>query len=477
MKQFKRLLSFCLSVIMLLSVGVCCIVPVSAESTTATAETPDDGDTTWFTDPATVVDGKYVISTADDLLAFRKLTRTQTEGKTFVLVNDIDVSVKNWAGVSEFAGNFDGQGHKIIFRSNRSTTSTGNDKNNAFFRNVYTTANASSIYIKNLVLAGTVDYIRPSSTNGSQFAVAGLIGNCTSAVATECTVDIENVYVDVDVTAEHNLANYTSKHRVAGVVGYHSAVNNTLTMTNVVYEGTVKTKTTASVGFNAACFIGLINKDGAKTTYNSCLNLGSAPESTVWAKGVTVSEVTSLEDTASYKRYKCINGRNNTITLDESYLIANPTYLETWTTCRLSAGSEEHTILPTGIAQMMGYAHSRAWIQKSTEKADNGWKLRILNTVETIDWESLSFEVTIKVGNGEPQEVTGIVAQTTVYNSIEAAGDTVTAQEMGGKFIYAIVLDGIPSNTEFTVNVTPIRTIGGVDYRCATQSLTLSFTE
>ena len=484
MKRIKRLLSFCLSVIMLISVSVCCIVPVSAaESTTATAETPDDGDTTWFTDPNTQdANGNYVISTADDLLAFRKLEKADTKGKTFVLANDIDVSVKNWAGVPDFAGNFDGQGHKITFRSDRSTTSTGRDKNNAFFRNVSTTDTDPSIYIKNLVLVGTVDYIRPTTSNGnavsgSQFAVAGLIGSCLSDLSSGTgSIDIENVYVDVDVTAEHNLTDYTSKHRVGGVVGHHSATKNTLTMTNVVYEGTVKTKTTASVGFNAACFVGMIASD-AKITYNSCLNLGSAPNSTVWGKGVTISDVTSLEDTASYKRYKCINGKNNTITLDESYLVANPTYLETWTTCRLNANSEEHTILPTGIAQMMGYAHSRAWIQKSTEKASDGWKLRVLNTVETIDWESLSFEVTIKVGNGEPQAVMDIVAQTVVYNSIEAAGDTVTAKEMGGRFIYAIVLDGIPSNTEFTVNVTPIRTIGGVDYRCATQSMTLSFTE
>ena len=478
MKLSKRLLSFCLSVVMLLSVGVCCIVPVSAaESTTATAETPDDGDTTWYTDPATVVDGKYVISTADDLLAFRKLEKSQTVGKTFVLANDIDVSIKNWSGVPDFAGNFDGQGHKITFRSNRSTTSTGRDKNNAFFRNVSTTSNASSIYIKNLVLVGTVDYIRPSSTGGSQFAVAGLIGSCLSdAGSTACTIDIENVYVDVNVTAEHNLANYGDKHRVGGVVGHLSATNNTLTMTNVVYKGNVVCKSNTNVGFNAAAVVGMI-ASGARITYDCCLNLGTATGGSVWGKGVTVSEVTSLEAEGNHRRYKSINGSNTSITLDESYLIENPSYLDSWTTCRLNEESEEHTLLPVGIAQMMGYAHSRAWIQKSTEKAANGWKLRILNTVETIDWESLSFEVTIKVGNGVPQAVTGIVAQTIVYNSIEAAGDTVTAAEMGGKFIYAVVLDGIPSNTEFTVSVTPIRTIGGVDYRCATQSLTLSFTE
>ena len=463
MKLSKRLLSFCLSVVMLLSVGVCCIVPVSAESTTATSTTTKD--TTWFTDPATVVDGNYVISTAEDLLAFQALTGADTDGKTFVLANDIDVSAVNWTGVPKFAGNFDGRGHTITFSCNiEGDTATNYTKNTAFFKNVIHVTD-DKLEIKDLILNGTVTYKRAATT---QVAVAGLIGNYSNDTSSAASLDIKNVYVDVDVTYDNTNTTFNSRQRVGGIVGYHSKANNTLKFENVCYEGNVIGKTRVEK-FYAASFVAEV-VSGATLIYKNCLNLGTVTS----AKG----DGTVWEDVnGSFARTNCIDGKAAGITLDESYLIENPSYLDSWTTCRLNEESEEHTLLPVGIAQMMGYAHSRAWIQKSTEKADNGWKLRILNTVETIDWESLSFEVTIKVGNGDPQAVTGIVAQTTVYNSIEAASDTVTAKEMGGKFIYAIVLDGIPSNTEFTVNVTPIRTIGGVDYRCATQSLTLSFTE
>lgn len=492
MRQMKRITSLFLSIIMVLSIAVCGITTVSAEGI--------EPDTSWY-DNAAEGTTTFEISNVNEFLGLWKKTlssytnlttysesdvtaRNATSGKTFVLTADIDLSGINFPGFMDFSGSFDGQGHKITgFTQDLNKTSTTNrGKNGGLFRNI-----TSGGYVKNLILE---DASVTLSAGGQDVSVGALIGNITKGDLT-----VENVHVDADVTLTVAETGGSSNvpRRAGGVIGLFSAGSGTLTVNNVVFEGSVTATSTGLFAKAAAILAG--NHKGTYDQANSAVvNISNALANAALSipEGDSNLKDTWCADSTSTAVNKGINVTNSIdatgVTLDEAYLAANPTLLKTWTTCRYTENEATvKTILPVGFAQMLektessafaAFKYSKAWIQESTTSYtvnnQTRYKLRILGTVETTNWDSMSFKVTIKVGEGEAQAVSGIEAQTIVYTSVQAAGDTVTAAELGGEYIYAVVLKGIPKDQTFTVTVTPVRTVGGVDYNCAPYETTIT---
>ena len=107
----------------------------------------------------------YGISSADDLITFSKLSKSQTAGNTFVLTQDIDMSGKSWTGMSDFAGTFNGNGH--VIRNLTSNTS-------GLFVSTTSTSVISNVGLENLNIdAGTSNSVAGIAGNNR-----GLISNC-----------------------------------------------------------------------------------------------------------------------------------------------------------------------------------------------------------------------------------------------------------------------------------------------------------
>ncbi len=98
----------------------------------------------------------------------------------------------------------------------------------------------------------------------------------------------------------------------------------------------------------------------------------------------------------------------------------------------------------------------------------NGQNVRILATIDATTAENVGFNVKVSSTNGTK---TFEKSTTTVYTSVLAAGETVTAYDLGGTYVFALVIENIPIG-EATFTVTP--TVDGVD--CETVTITATMT-
>ena len=153
--------------------------------------------------------GTYTISSADELKALSG--KTIPNGVTLVLANDIDMSgVTGWAGIANFKGTFDGNGHKIsnltgtqgLFASTSGATIKNVGLENV---NINGSSNvggligssSSGTNISNCYTTGTV--------NGTGNNIGGLVGNHTG------NGKFDNVYSTATVTGANNVAGLLGK--------------------------------------------------------------------------------------------------------------------------------------------------------------------------------------------------------------------------------------------------------------------------
>lgn len=164
--------------------------------------------------------GAYLINSCADWMIFRKLTQTQsnTQGKTFKLNCYLDFSDTTTAiNLSNFYGNFDGQGYTLsnIFVS--ATESWG------LF------ASTQSGSIKNL----GIDGLRANCTYTSTgtLALGGLVAFQYQGNITNCFVIGASVYdssIDYDIVAT---TSSTTDVRVGGIIGNMRGDNTSSTAT------------------------------------------------------------------------------------------------------------------------------------------------------------------------------------------------------------------------------------------------------
>ena len=90
--------------------------------------------------------------------------------------------------------------------------------------------------------------------------------------------------------------------------------------------------------------------------------------------------------------------------------------------------------------------------------------VRILATVDALNFTNVGFKITMTY-NGVTKNIdatadsdgTGITVTKEVWNSVQANGDTVSADVLGGKYIYGVVINNVP-DTGVVFNVTSYKT-------------------
>ena len=183
----------------------------------------------------------------------------------YVLANDVDFSSVSYAGVNNFTGTFDGQGHVVtgLTMNNQSASSLGlfNSATNATIKNLGIEGANINGADNTGVLVGIADggtitncYVSDSRVEGGD-RVAGIAGRASAGI------NISNCYV----TGTNVIAR---THQAAGIVA--ASFNGGVDIENCYFDGTIK-----SQYGNVAAILGLDDRDGPVVVKN-CVCLATS---------------------------------------------------------------------------------------------------------------------------------------------------------------------------------------------------------
>lgn len=238
-------------------------------------------------EPATLVNGYYEIDNGGKLFWFAQQVNAGTGANYKAkLTADINLDGDNhlWTPIGsnakQFKGAFDGQGHKITglkvetdaeytaFIGLHNTNTAGNDlKDFSIYGKVKYTGNTDNHCVAGVVAwaCGThktqdvwcfVDVETPNA-NGTNVRIGGVVGKAQNAT----TID-RCVY-------SGTLNGYSTAMQAAGIVGWINNAN--ITISNCLFNGTIKTLSDAYVGGIA----GFCGNAGGGSTLSNNLSIGS----------------------------------------------------------------------------------------------------------------------------------------------------------------------------------------------------------
>ena len=121
------------------------------------------------------------------------------------------------------------------------------------------------------------------------------------------------------------------------------------------------------------------------------------------------------------------------------------------------------------------------YYQRATSlNADGTVDVRFITVIDTLDYDQVGFKIQISRTDAHGVTTTSnevTKATTQVFESINALGETVTAEELGGKYIVAVVITGINcAEYENVINVTAFVQNGETPTPTATGTFTLETT-
>ena len=497
----KRLISALLAIF---TVAALICVPVTAEENTDNVIVAD---TSWYNGE----DDIFFIEDAADFLGLAEIYADFGEtfaGKTVELTADINlnpgwgsaVSVKAttkavtlpeapanvFAGIPEFRGTFDGNGYTVKGMYVASENITGP------FGFIH--LGAGNCVVKNVVFTNSLVYASTATNNNSNWGMGGIMGTYRDGTG---TLLISNVYTDINVV---NMRQDTlAKTMIGGILGRLETVkapnikvnqNNTTNdidgdgtfepiytvesananLKNCVYAGMIVTMNAQQVAgnkvLNVSQLVAGTNSQGFATTTG--LAESTPHENNVnymWdcvtnsvAMGNTTYAATSTGANENYGEgkidfYNVIEGKKSQDSLINVNLFKvstynNPTHSPAAfyyaDTADFVYSNVANAIVPSTVAAMLNH---NAWAQVGKLGGKNA--LRILTGIEHLDWAEIGYVVTV----GEKNET---YVATTVYKSITALGQPVTAGQLDGnyEYLYGLVIKNIPDNCTLTVTPT-----------------------
>lgn len=498
-RHWTRLLSVILTVCLSVSI-------FSVASFTSAEEAAADkieADAAWPEDHTDPTDANvYLIHDAADLLAFsNKLAGgTNFDGKTVKLTTNIDLNpgweagamapANQWADVAQkaFKGTFDGCGYTLsgIYLNSTRIQELG----------IFGQGAGTACVIKNVNIINSYVTSDKNCTGGILGSVAG-------------TVTISNVYADIVVVSTN-----TATSGNIGVGGFVGWINNnqTLTIENSVFAGSVSVKSSFSrwggfVGHIAGnngggtatlincafygflstnkiyCggFVGFAQNPAASVSLDSCISAGKiASTTTTKQAGVLMGRIpSSVTGSLSFSNlYYVKSGSLAPVGMDSDTLYKDHVNEVTAQdlTGKLPEGlsSENWTATETMPYPKTVFCNLKEvsrlavpavmpvfWGAQSLKQVkDNGkTDIRLIGLVNTLAHEAIGLEISRP--DGDSVKVYEIPDVTCVYQSVLAAGETVTAQELGGQYIFVITVQNCPAEGSISFTVRPYTVVNG----------------
>lgn len=469
----------------------------------ASAETPKG-----WTDSDTA-NNIYYIATAADMKSFQSTSAAQAAGAKVYLTADIDMSgVTDWAPIGNFYGSFDGQNHTIS--GLKCTLATGNNAA-GLFKCLYSGGSVQNLIVDSWtvtvsgnwsgLLIGTVDYgdtklenihVKNSSfsaTKNNNF-VGALFGRGTTLTSsngkvsvTNCSVidttittgghsagalagDFDKATANATVSNCYSNATISANKNVGGLVGY--LVNGSCTIEKSVFAGTISPATTTAVGG----LVGLAGTSSAgKLTMNDCAFIGTIGEA-----DTNIALVGDATNAVSANLVRCVAAEN--FDAQKETLLANG-----WVTTEatMPVGEDRVAVIVPDASLQKYFACPIPTTDIYYQKKANGdgtVDIRFVAVINDLSYANVGFNVQATRGEGDGAQISQKITKTTttVYTSVTALGDNVTAKSLGGQYIYVIEITNVDVATyAHSFDVSAFVTLeNGTVLEAATQTATVA---
>ena len=257
----KRLISFILTLTMLLSIAI--VLPVS----TAAVDVWDGSSSSAFEGEGTMY-SPYIIRNAQNLKSLQEQVAAGNNfaGKYIVLANDIDLGAHEWTPIgsrgtdkTSFSGVFDGNGFTI-----KGLSITSYTQYSGLF-GVVAAVDAYDAVIANLIVEGSIVFDESDNFSGGLFL--GGISSWTESAKKEDRVIITDCVSKVDITINKPTTGTQDPYigGVVGRVGYADFID-------CAYEGNIDIDFGGSTKILRAGGVVGANYNG---TYLNCVNKGT----------------------------------------------------------------------------------------------------------------------------------------------------------------------------------------------------------
>ncbi len=458
----KRLLSLMLAAMMLF---VLAAIPTAAEATdeaaTTDAITPV---TSWYDADKT----EFEISTAAQLLGFVELAQTETNfaHKTVRLTADIDLNPNTtlrlgkgedgkyilpdkptnvWSGLPSWKGHFDGNGH-VLSGVYVEVTCASDGYGRASMFGTISEGSVKNLIVENSFVC-TKNVITGYKDNAEGSSAAGI------ARRLQYSATVENLWLDMDVVTVG-----WSNGETAGVVA--RIHDNGGTIRNVAFAGTVaalhpdlnKANTSGSMAVsqlvaNHMWKLSLSIENAAMlgtSICNTALN-GNLP-----ICNTSTSKMNEINLHAVYGKHPSVEAAK---AAGEYYENADKNTTNADFTYSVFAGG----VIPTAVSQMLTANAIRVVGVQRYAQSDAVQSLRFVAAIrlpaaQLGAFEKVGFLIQIKENDTDSY----IVKEgTTVYTSITANEETVSAAKYGSDYLAALSVTNVPIGAQIELVITP----------------------
>ena len=365
-----------------------------------------------------------------------------------------------WPMIPQFSGIFDGNGHTISGIYVEPKTTTKNEYYVAPFQTLKNGTIKNTAFVNSFVCA---DGSTGRNANATSQKIGGVVGNAMNGAL------LENLYVDVTVWATST--NYHYEGGVAAETSENYSVFRNIVANGVVGSSLPGTGATAVNTHADTCPYALLSQLNWKTgvLLDQVVIAGeihaAAGNKNTDPYGYN-TKFKSDDMQTGYKASNCVVGKFDTFeaaTAAGAVLNKAGTATNTYVYSPVLGG-----IAPATVVHLFDY--NLAVQQKAAYKlADKNSvehdviDVRLLTTVNDLEvCNRIGYKVSVKTGSAEAVEK--VITVSEVYSSIQAAGATITAAELGGKYISALVLQGVSATENVTITVTPVKVIGETTY-------------
>ena len=409
-----------------------------------------------------------------------------------------------WHSIIDFRGVLDGQGHTVRGLYNNGSAVKWLLSGTSY-RTYSGSGTSSSNYVVKFPIGFTTDlkgdlknvaFVDGWFNTGYATSIGAIAGTLHSGCS-----EVSNLYVDIDVSAEPatNSAK-AADSRMGGLFGGTYTSTQSTTMKNVVYAGDITTNYVQAPTSGSTPTGGLIGRHSTspvKLSMSDCLFMGTITEKAntagnsaneffgkvsssgiVAVDGVTMPRCFAVVTTGSaettpparYTRDEATGlvtdgnetNSDNIIEIEKSDLAADKidflmeNYLgtdnlnNTWT-YEKSVGA----LVPMGVAEVL---NSGVYMQR-TAFNEGKTNVRVLAILDGLNWSEVGFKITMtydgvtkNIDATETDAGDGIETTDTVWTSVYANGEPVTADSLGGNYLYGVVINNVPE-TGVTFNV------------------------
>ncbi len=360
---------------------------------------------------------------------------------------------------------------------------TGNSSGALTLKNLYMDVNITSEYLQYY----SYNSANETETLQTDTSCGGLLGRVGGTAA---AVIIENCVVAGNITSGNG-------YRIGGFIGETETTNNNVSIKSSAFYGNINIKNSEKVNYVGG-LVGVVTKAPTGFTVDNCIMAGDITFAGTYSNCGNVLKTSNAAATLSitdclyvdvYGYNKAINPQGTANITDTNNIeivaadITGLAALDIIDTNAWKASPENGYPLPTDVYYML-YAEAEdkpgdeatKFVGYQASKAvGNHYDLRlvaVLTEGELDNFAKLGFKV--KLSYTDPTE--GLISASqekeiyTVYSSIYAkVGSTdetltYTAEELGGKYIFALVIEDIPTSIDrLTVDVSTFHVANGSD--------------